>query len=82
MNKREGFKVGDAVVFHPKVWGPNYAPYYDEYQGETFEIVAFHHEVDEDDPSYTWPPHVELKCTSLPELKVKGYVHLDELEAV
>lgn len=31
-------KVGDIVVFKAKVFGPAYAPYYDEYKGHRFVV--------------------------------------------
>jgi len=72
-------KVGDKVEFNPKVFKAPYAPYYDRYQGETFEIVAIYTEEPYGDID---SPHIELKCISDPYLKLAGNVHPDELEVL
>ena len=70
-------KVGDKVEFNSKVYKAPYAPYYDRYQGETFEIVAIYTEEPYGDID---SPHIGLKCISDPELRLAGNVHPDELE--
>ena len=59
--------VGNKVHFRRKVFEGSYVPYFNEYAGHKFEVVAFH-------PG----DHVELKCVD-GDVKVKGYVHLDEI---
>lgn len=61
-------KVGMSVEFDCKVFEHPYAPYYDEYKGHRFQIVAFH-------PM----GHVQIKCVDDPSVQVKGHVHDDEL---
>jgi len=63
-------EMNKQFQFHSKVFSAPYAPYYDEYRGEVFEIDHVHPEDDE---------HVFLRCVSNPEIKVKGAVHRDEL---
>ncbi len=72
-------KVGSKVEFNPKVYKDPYAPYYDKYQGETFEIVAIYTEEPYGAPE---SPHIRLRCTSDAWLEVAGNVHPDELEEV
>lgn len=62
------FSAGDLVVFHPKVFKGQYAPWYDAYLGRTFEVVALHYE----------DTHVELRDVER-VIMVAGYVHHDEL---
>jgi hypothetical protein len=62
-------KIGQHVTFHPKVFKPPYTPYYDEYEGHTFQIIALHE-----------GGHIELKCVS-GDVKVAGYVHSDVLQS-
>jgi hypothetical protein len=76
------FKAGDKVEFNPKVYKAPYAPYYDSYQGETFEIVVVHIEEPYGAPEHPHIVHIELKCISDPELIVAGNVHPDELEVL
>jgi len=78
------FNIGDKVEFRAKVFFPPYTPYYNAYDMQVFQIIKFHiHRPYEDDlvPSNQYEPgcHVELKCTSDPEIKVAGYVHDDEI---
>lgn len=60
--------VGTSVTFHEKVFQGAWYPYYEDYKGHTFEVVAIH-----------YGDHIELKCTSDPKVIVKGAVHDDEL---
>lgn len=60
--------AGSIVFFHDKVFSSPYAPYYDEYKDQLFEVLAIH----EGD-------HYELICISDFSVNVKGYVHGDEL---
>jgi hypothetical protein len=62
-------KPGTEVAFHNKVFQPPYTPFYDEYANQTFQVVRLHHD----------DTHVELVCISDPSIKVKGYVHDDEI---
>ena len=71
--------AGDIVMFVDKVFEPPYTPYYDEYRGHRFAIVALHHD-QEDDPADVRNAHFELECLSDHSLKVKGHVHWDELK--
>ena len=71
------FKIGDKVEFNPKVYKAPYAPYYDLYQGEVFEITAIYTEEPYGDE---FSPHIELKCVTDSYLQVAGNVHPDELE--
>jgi hypothetical protein len=42
---KASIEVGHVVKFHIKVFqNKNYVPYYDEYKGHQFEVVAFHYE--------------------------------------
>lgn len=66
-SRRAILHPGMKVTFHPKVFKHPYTPYYDAYQGHTFEVVALH-------PG----DHVELKCVS-GTVVVGGCVHDDEL---
>ena len=72
-------KVGTRVEFNPKVYRAPYAPYYDRYQGEIFEVVAIYTEEPYGDVD---SPHIKLKCVSDAWLEVYGNVHPDELEEV
>ncbi len=58
--------------FHDKVFLEPYAPYYDAYRGHTFVID---HASSEDETGN----HVWLTCISDENIKVAGYVHLDQL---
>jgi hypothetical protein len=62
-------KLGSNVIFAKKVYEPPYAPYYDAYKGQVFQIIAYH-------DNYT---HVEVECISDPSIKVAGYVHPNEI---
>lgn len=65
-------EVGSRVVFDKKVFRPPYAPYYDDYKGHVFTVKKLHYRA----------THVELTCEDDPSVKVKGFVHPDELEQV
>ena len=69
-------KVGTVVEFHPKVYRPPYTPWYDEYDGHLFEVVACYTEEPYGDEA---EPHYKLKCIDDPSVKLKGNVHEDEL---
>jgi hypothetical protein len=62
-------RIGSHVRFRSEVFAAPYAPFYDAYRGETFEITAFRHA----------RTHVALKCLSTPTLQVAGLVHPEEL---
>lgn len=56
-----------------------YAPHYDSYRGHVFVIDHYH--------SYMYPEeeckdHVWLRCVDMPELKMGGYIELDNLVPV
>lgn len=57
--------------FKQKVFKTPYTPYYDHYKGHKFVIKEMH----EGD-------HVYLECISDSNVKVNGYVHLDEIERI
>jgi hypothetical protein len=61
--------------FKNKVYEKPYAPYYDQYQDQTFVIDHYSKE----DPLRQ---HVWLTCVSDPSIIVAGYVELDQLETV
>jgi hypothetical protein len=61
-------KVGAVVVFNDKVFGPAYAPYYDEYKGKTFRVVGF-----------AEGGHVLVEC--LEDSEIEPFMcHIDEVE--
>lgn len=59
-------KKGDIVVFDVKVYSYPWAPYFNRYIDQTFEIVDFHQN-----------NTIELKCVSDPAILVDGYVFAD-----
>lgn len=61
--------------FCEKVYSAPYAPYYDSYRDHVFVIDHY----SEEDESRQ---HVWLTCVSDPDIVVKGYVELDQLETV
>ena len=61
--------------FHDKVFLEPYTPYYDAYHGHTFVID---HASSEDETGN----HVWLTCISDENIKVGGYIHLDQLEII
>lgn len=64
--------------FAAKVFEEPYTPYYDSYQGHIFVIDHYHDDVHPEE-AYD---HVWLKCVDEPNLKVNGYVELDNLQKV
>lgn len=58
--------------FHDKVFLEPYAPYYDAYRGHTF--VIDHASTEDETGNHVW-----LTCVSDENIKVAGYVHLDQL---
>ena len=64
--------VSQKFKFLDKVYRPPFKPYYDKYREHEFVIKHFHPE-DADNR------HVLLECVSDPNLKVDGYVHIDDL---
>lgn len=70
LNKKPRIGVGAEVYFKSKVYEAPYAPYYDEYKGHKFVVVATHHD----------DSHFELRCVDDQSIVVKGYVHDDELK--
>jgi hypothetical protein len=56
--------------FHPRVFEHPYTPYYDAYKGHLFRIVRYSPEADD---------HVLLECVSYPQVKVDGYVDIDDI---
>jgi hypothetical protein len=62
-------RIGSCVQFRDEMFAAPFAPHYDAYRGETFEITAFRHA----------RTHVALKCLSSPLLKVAGLAHPEEL---
>lgn len=64
-------KIGESVIFHPKVFKPPYAPHYDKYLGHRFRVLALH-------PMR----HVELICIDDPSISLDGHVHDHELVSV
>jgi hypothetical protein len=63
-------KLGDIVIFKDKVYGPAYAPYYDEYKGHTFIVTGFFE-----------GGHVGVKCTTSTTIE-DFCCHDDELEEI
>ena len=61
--------------FRGLVFEPPYTPYYDSYRGHVFAIDHY----SEEDESRQ---HVRLTCVSDPDIIVKGYVELYQLEEV
>jgi hypothetical protein len=61
--------------FKNKVYEKPYAPYYDQYQDQTFVIDHYSKED-------RLRQHVWLTCVSDPSIIVAGYVELDQLETV
>lgn len=59
---------GTIVFFHEKVYTGPYAPYYDAYKDQLFEVIACH-----------YGDHFELQCISDFSVHVDGFVHGDEL---
>ena len=75
-------KVGSIVRFHPKVWGPMYRPYYDDYKGKRYEVLSLHH--DEEDGHYSG--HIFLAelvwndtTQEYDKVPMKSMVHDDEV---
>jgi len=66
--KNNKFKVGDKVCFQSHVFKAPYVPYYDEYAGHHFEIIALHY----------GDTHVELRCID-GDVVVKGYVETEDI---
>lgn len=64
--------LGSIVRFNEKVFAEPHAPFYDAYRGHTFCVMDFDYTGD----------HIELCCSSDPTIKVKGFVHANELEIV
>jgi len=63
------FGVGMRVYFKSHVFGENYKPYYDDYRGHIFEVIA-----------RPYKEHLELKCVDDPTVIVNGYVHDSDLK--
>jgi len=63
-------KIGDIVIFHQRVYGPKYRPYYDAYKGHKFQVVSLHE-----------GGHVGLVCVG-GNVEVDGCVHDDDLIVV
>lgn len=60
---------GALVEFHDKMFKPPYAPYYDAYRGEVFEVL---------DPN-VYPGHMQIKNTSNGKTII---IHTDEVKTV
>jgi hypothetical protein len=63
----------EQYKFHPKVFKPPYAPYYDTYKNHSFTIVRYPKEA---------PGHIEVRCIDDPNIKVNGFIHFDEIVAI
>ncbi len=64
--------LSQKFKFLDKVYRPPFKPFYDNYRGHEFVVKHFH-------PDDVDKRHVLLECVSDPNLKVDGYVHIDDL---
>lgn len=64
--------LSQKFKFLDKVYRPPFKPFYDKYRGHEFVVKHFH-------PDDVDKRHVLLECISDPNLKVDGYVHIDDL---
>jgi hypothetical protein len=80
-NDEPYFKIGDVVIFREHVYYPPFTPHYDRYKEHIFIVEKYYDEDDADEllEDGEIDSHLWLKCVSDPIIKLKGYVHAEDL---
>jgi hypothetical protein len=71
--KFEEIRIGQLVEFVPEVYGEPYAPHYDRYRDQRFQVAGF------EDIGDMLVTGVWVECVSDPSIEVEGFVLPNQL---